>query len=123
MFRVTLLIWLLALGCTQVAADATVAPPEGAFVLKNPNSDEAQISWLPPAEGPADKYRVYGVNGAGNSVLLVETSQHAISVSSEYGGYEVTAVRDEVESAPARTVCVATQASPPFVSPRLDGNC
>lgn len=123
MLRVTFLISILALGCIQVAADATVNPPEGAFVLKSPTSGQAQISWLPPVEGPADSYRVYGVNSAGNDVLLAETNQHAISVSGDYAGYSVTAVRDEVESAPARTVCVATEASPPFVRPRLDGNC
>lgn len=122
MFRVTLLIAVLALGCIQVAAEAGVSPPEGAVVFKNPSSNKADIRWLPPVEGPADSYKVYGRLGE-TSYLLIEVSEHSVSVSNSYSGYFVTAVRDGTESDPSMTVCVATDSNVPFVHPRLDGNC
>lgn len=111
MLRQAFSLLMVSLALTHlVAADTGVPSPESAIALKDTGSNEAQIAWAPPIEGPVDYYRVYGHDGAGGKVQLAETSGYFATVAASYVRYTVVSVYQSVESAPtdATPLCIRT---------------
>lgn len=104
---------------TTAHASSYAPPPEGVSVVLE--TDEAYVTWAPPAGAPQGvMYRVYGING---SPQLLGTT--ALTHFAAPGGFEtfgVAAVVNNVESE-IRRACVKIDlwSSPPAVGPSRCG--
>lgn len=103
MFRRTVLVSaFLLLSLSPAFANSSATPPNGVIATRITDAGIATVTWLPPADGPADYYRVYGYTASG-ATLLTETDVYTAVVSATYTTYGVTAVRGGSESNPAQT--------------------
>lgn len=85
------------LGTQTLQADSTPPPPESVILLATPSLGKVTLAWLPPADGPADEYKVYGYQGTSKTELIA-TQVTTATVSSGYDRYAVTALRGLAES-------------------------
>lgn len=119
MFRRTFLLGVLLLaGLQSAVAESAASPPQGVVAVKAGNF--GWLSWLPPSQGSADFYYVYGISG-GDRYFLFETTELYAPVSASYAGFAVSAVKNGVESTavPACGVTATLNPPPPAVYPNI----
>lgn len=117
MFRRTLVALTLLTLAYPAVADAAVSPPQTVAVVSTPSA--SVLTWIPPTQGGADFYRVYGYASSGTRYLLMETTDTHALVGGGYAGYGVSAVKNGSESSVATPCGVDFRpgSNPPFAFP------
>lgn len=116
MFRRTVLLGALLLtGLHSAYAETAASPPQGVVAVTS--GSMGYISWIPPSQGAADFYYVYGLSGSTRYFLFETDSPYAPLSSSAFSTYAVSAWQNGVESALVEACRIDLRFNPPGVEP------